>query len=96
MDTALPTFQTLLEPYQQLVAFKLNLQQTRLCLAQLEAATPSFLPQANEWVTMATSLLNHIDPHIQRLEHQLLVILQLQLHHFHVHHGHLPVLEEAD
>jgi hypothetical protein len=63
-------------------------------LAHLETVTPAFLLQAQEWVNMATGLLDHIDPHIRRLENQLMIILQLQLHHSLSHHGHLPVLEE--
>ena len=94
MDSAPPNFQTLLEPYQKLIAFKAHLQQTRICLAHLETVTPAFLLQAQECVNMATGLLDHIDPHIQRLENQLMIILQLQLHHSLSHHGHLPVLEE--
>ena len=94
MDATPPSFQTLLEPYQQLVAFKAHLEQTRLSLAHLATVAPNFLPDAREWVNMATALLERIDPQLQRMESQLLAILQIQLQYAISNHGHLPILEE--
>ena len=94
MATLPPSFETLLEPYQQLVAFRAQLNQARLSLNHLAATTPNFLPDAREWVNMSIGLLDRIDPQIQNMVSQLLAILQIQLQYAISTQGHLPLLEQ--
>ena len=78
-----PSFQTLLEPYQNLVSFRFRakLQQCKQHLIHLNQEVPVFMPAASEWISMANALLDRINPELQRMDFQLLTILQIQLRH---------------
>jgi hypothetical protein len=88
-----PSFQTLLEPYQNLVSFRAKLQQCKQHLIHLNQEVPVFMPAASEWISMANALLDRINPELQRMDFQLLTILQIQLQHSLEQVGHLPNLD---
>ena len=88
-----PSCQQLLQPYQNLLNFRIKLQICRHQLTLLSAEVPCFLPTAAQWIAKANESLDHITLELQRMEYQILTILQLQLHYNVDQHGHLPHLE---
>jgi len=93
MSAAASSFQTLLATWEAIIEFRPNLNQCRQSVQLLSQAVPNVLPAAREWIVMANQLLDRIEPELQRTEHQLLCVLQLQLQHALDQIGHLPQLD---
>ena len=90
------SLQTMLQPVKQLAEMRVHLQQCRQVLQQMQALRLSAMQTVNTLLLDANQVLDDLQLELDRLEHQFLCVLQMQLHHHLTLHGTLPDIDLDD
>ena len=90
------SFQTMLQPVQQLAEMRVHLRQCRQVLQQMQALRLPAMTTIGTLLQDATQVLDDFQIELDRLEHQFLCILQLQVSHHLTLHGTLPDIDLDD
>ena len=81
MSNSLQSLETILQPLRQLFEYRSMIHQIQSFLHQLQQNPSLFLPPLATQLLVATRALQHIEQALNRIEYQLLCIVQLQLQH---------------
>ena len=87
------SLQTMLQPVQQLAEMRVHLRQWQQVLQQMQAVRLSAMTSIRTPLLDAQQALDNLHLELDRLEHQFLCILQMQLHHHLTLHGTLPDID---
>ena len=87
------SLQTMLQPVQQLAEMRVHLRQWQQVLQQMQAVRLSAMTSIRTPLLDAQQTLDNLHLELDRLEHQFLCILQMQLHHYITLHGTLPDID---